>query len=62
MYKALARQHLIRHTVPLGSTASRNISLSHIQKQEFRDATPAVFEQVVLKGGSKPVVVDFYAE
>ncbi|CEL52406.1 Thioredoxin OS=Rickettsia bellii (strain RML369-C) GN=trxA PE=3 SV=2 [Rhizoctonia solani AG-1 IB] len=26
------------------------------------DATPKVFEDIVLKGGRKPVIVDFYAD
>ncbi|KAG8743702.1 hypothetical protein FRC10_011575 [Ceratobasidium sp. 414] len=59
MYKILARQRVLRCS---SLVDVRSFSLSRIQKQEFRDATPEVFERVVLKGGSKPVIVDFYAD
>ncbi|CAE6427520.1 unnamed protein product [Rhizoctonia solani] len=32
------------------------------QRQQYADATPKIFEDVVLKGGPKPVIVDFYAD
>ncbi|KAG9083883.1 hypothetical protein FS749_005669 [Ceratobasidium sp. UAMH 11750] len=59
MYKILARQRVLKCRAPVGV---RSFSLSRIQKQEYQNVTPQVFEQVVLKGGSKPVIVDFYAD
>ncbi|CAE6437751.1 unnamed protein product [Rhizoctonia solani] len=41
---------------------TRHFASARSHRQQYMDATPKIFEDVVLKGGPKPVIVDFYAD
>ncbi|KAF8610510.1 thioredoxin-like protein [Ceratobasidium sp. AG-I] len=62
MYSAMIRQPFLRRGVLTSSTGLRQFSSAQAQRRQLRDVTPQVFEEVVIKGGSKPVLVDFYAD
>ncbi|CAE6433647.1 unnamed protein product [Rhizoctonia solani] len=46
---------------PVNARGNRHFFSGRTHRKQFMDATPKIFEDVVLKGGSKPVIVDFYA-
>ncbi|CAE6459769.1 unnamed protein product [Rhizoctonia solani] len=41
---------------------SRHFVSAQSHRQQYIDVTPKIFEDIVLKGGPKPVIVDFYAD
>ncbi|CAE7113819.1 unnamed protein product [Rhizoctonia solani] len=53
---------LSRTQVCINTYGSRNFVSARIRRQQYMDATPKIFEDIVLKGGPKPVIVDFYAD
>ncbi|CAE6503593.1 unnamed protein product [Rhizoctonia solani] len=50
-----------RSQLVINACGSRHFTSARSYRQQYMDATPKIFEDVVLKGGSKPVIVDFYA-
>ncbi|QRV86157.1 thioredoxin [Ceratobasidium sp. AG-Ba] len=62
MYPKLISHNIHRTSSSAASIGLRRFSLSRVSRREFRDVSPEVFEKVVLKASSKPVVVDFYAD
>ncbi|KAL5636106.1 hypothetical protein ACGC1H_004801 [Rhizoctonia solani] len=51
-----------RTRLVINAYRSRHFTSDRSYRQQYMDATPKIFEDVVLKRGPKPVIVDFYAD
>ncbi|CAE6464494.1 unnamed protein product [Rhizoctonia solani] len=47
---------------PANAYTNRTFVSCRVYREQYMDATPKIFDDVVLKGGNKPVIVDFYAD
>lgn len=58
----LSRLSFVRVDMARTALVQRAFTTARPVREHFLNATPAVFEQHVLQGGDRVVLVDFYAE